>query len=170
MFSEFLCSISNSNRSKKKNKCTQKINKIKTPVNFFICWMWHRKIKNTSWICNILRLTCNTWKRIVNFKCAACGMEKLKKHVEYSIFCVLHVISEKGFNTTLFPGGLPPQYWASSNRVNFGDRTRTGALRLIWSNPFGPRISRTITHGNVRHDVSWDIHIGVYGTIINIFI
>ena len=40
-----------------------------------------------------------------------------------------------GFNTTLFPGGPPPQYWAGSNRVNFGVRMRTGALRLIWSNP-----------------------------------
>ncbi len=33
------------------------------------------------------------------------------------------------------PGGPPPQYWAGSNRVNFGVRMRTGALRLIWSNP-----------------------------------
>ena len=38
-------------------------------------------------------------------------------------------------NGTLFPGGPPPQYWAGSNRVNFGVRMRTGALRLIWSNP-----------------------------------
>ena len=43
-----------------------------------------------------------------------------------------------GFNTTLFPGGPPPQYWAGSNRVNFGVRMRTGALRLIWSNPYFP--------------------------------
>ena len=42
---------------------------------------------------------------------------------------------KNGFNTTLFPGGPPPQYWAGSNRVNFGVRMRTGALRLIWSNP-----------------------------------
>ena len=44
-------------------------------------------------------------------------------------------IAKNGFNTTLFPGGPPPQYWAGSNRVNFGVRMRTGALRLIWSNP-----------------------------------
>ena len=61
----------------KKNKCTQKINKIKTPVNFSF---------------------------------AAIDMEKLKITVEYVLFCILPVISKKGFNTTLFPGGLPPQY------------------------------------------------------------
>ena len=41
-----------------------------------------------------------------------------------------------GFNITVFPGGPPPQYLPDSNRVNFGVRMRTGALRLIWSNPF----------------------------------
>ena len=44
-------------------------------------------------------------------------------------------VNKNGYNTTLFPGGPPPQYWAGSNRVNFRDRTRTGALRLIWSYP-----------------------------------
>ncbi len=57
----------------------------------------------------------------------------------FSSFCKRKKKKEKkskiGFNTTLFPGGPPPQYWAGSNRVNFGVRMRTGALRLIWSNP-----------------------------------
>ena len=35
--------------------------------------------------------------------------------------------------------GPPPHYWAGSNRVNFGVRMRTGALRLIWSNPYFSR-------------------------------
>ena len=48
----------------------------------------------------------------------------------------LEKMAKIGFNTTLFPGGPPPQYWAGSNRVNFGVRMRIGALRLIWSNPF----------------------------------
>ena len=51
-----------------------------------------------------------------------------------------------GFNTTLFPGGPPPQYWAGSNRVNFGVRMRTGALRLIWSNPTERRTHSTTIH------------------------
>ena len=39
----------------------------------------------------------------------------------------------------LFPSHCGPQYWAGSNRVNFGVRMRTGALRLIWSNPYFAR-------------------------------
>ena len=42
---------------------------------------------------------------------------------------------KNGYNTALFPGGPPPQYWAGSNCVNFGVRMRTGGLQLIWSYP-----------------------------------
>jgi hypothetical protein len=65
----------------------------------------------------------------------------------------------KGFNTTLFPGGPPPQYWEGSNRFNFGDRTRTGALRLIWSNPFGDDQDKVLS---VLH------HIGMLVVILEI--
>ena len=43
---------------------------------------------------------------------------------------------KKGYNTTLFPGGPPPQYWAGSTHVNFGVRMGSGALYVIWSYPF----------------------------------
>ena len=51
-----------------------------------------------------------------------CGEKKKKK-------------KKIGYNTALFPGGPPPQYWAGSNCVNFGVRMRTGGLQLIWSYP-----------------------------------
>jgi len=41
---------------------------------------------------------------------------------------------------------------------------------LIWSNPLVQRISQTISYGNVTLDVWCDIHIGLWGTIIVIFI
>ena len=43
--------------------------------------------------------------------------------------------NKKGFNTTLLPDGLQPQYWASSNQFKFHDRMRTDELLLIWLNP-----------------------------------
>ena len=58
----------------------------------------------------------------------------LSQKNKLTTFC-FHKKKKNGFNTTLFPGGPPPQYWAGSNRVNFGVRMRTGGLRLIWSNP-----------------------------------
>merc|ERR1712081_114662 len=45
LFGEFLCSISNNIVSKKKKKFTQKINKIKTPVNFSFAACGMEKIK-----------------------------------------------------------------------------------------------------------------------------
>merc|ERR1711954_434280 len=45
----------------------------------------------------------NKIKTPVNFSFAAIDMEKLKITVEYVLFCILPVISKKGFNTTLFP-------------------------------------------------------------------
>ena len=100
----------------------------------FLCAMWNCGVSTKKKTTQLKKI--NKIKSPANFSFAAYDMEKLKISVEYVLFCVSRVISEKVFNTTLFPGGLPPQYWASSNRVNFGDRTRTGALRLIWSNPF----------------------------------
>ena len=32
----------------------------------------------------------------------------------------------------LFPGGHPSKYWAGPTLLNFGDRTRTGALSVVW--------------------------------------
>ena len=52
----------------------------------------------------------NKVKSPVNLSSAAYDVEKLKINVECVLSCILRVISEKGFNTTLFPGGLPPQY------------------------------------------------------------
>ena len=42
---------------------------------------------------------------------------------------------KSGYNTTLFPGGPPPQYWAGSTSFNFGVRMGSGALNVIWSYP-----------------------------------
>ena len=67
-------------------------------------------------------------------------------------YCNYLLMYIKGFNTTLFPGGPPPQYWASSNRVNFGDRTRTGALRLIWSNPSSCNLHKSTACGDRTRD------------------
>ena len=38
------------------------------------------------------------------------------------------------FNTMDFPGGPPPQYYPGPTRFNFGDRTGSGGVRVVWSN------------------------------------
>ena len=38
------------------------------------------------------------------------------------------------FNTMDFPGGPPPQYYPGPTPFNFGDRTGSGAVGVVWSN------------------------------------
>ncbi len=40
---------------------------------------------------------------------------------------------EKSLQHLLFPGGHPSKYWAGPTLLNFGDRTRTGVLNVVWS-------------------------------------
>lgn len=43
---------------------------------------------------------------------------------------------KNAFNTTVFPGGPPPQYDPGPNWLDFADRTRCGIFQLVWSNAF----------------------------------